>query len=143
MISPIPKIVSDYFFIGRKRASGRAERAQDEEEAAKEGQTPILVIKDTKSKSLFAHACPRKGAEDAVVRKVIADLDSLGYKRVLIKTDGEPAILDLWSTVKTKWGGEVVKIEAAVGDHDSNGEAEQAVQKVEKFEHGRVFLMMR
>ena len=56
VISPIPKIVSDYFFIGRRRASGRAERAQDEEEAAKEGQTPILVIKDTKSKSLFAHA---------------------------------------------------------------------------------------
>ena len=99
--------------------------------AEREGQTPILVIKDTMSKSLFAHACPRKGADDAVVTRVIADLDSLGYNKVLVRTDGEPAILDLWSAVKAKWTGEIVKVESAVGDHDSNGEAEQAVQKIE------------
>ena len=46
----IPKIVSDYFFIGRRRPRERAERLKDEEEAEKEGQTPILVVKDTLSK---------------------------------------------------------------------------------------------
>ena len=63
--------------------------------------------------------------------KVVADLDSLGYKRGLFRTDGETAILDLWSKVKERWQGEIVKVESATGDHNSNGDAEQAVQKVE------------
>ena len=95
VVPGVPKLVSDYFFIGRRRAREKAERLRDEEEAEKEGQTPILVVKDTLSKSIFAHACPRKGADESVVKRVIADLDSLGYKRVLVRTDGEPAILDI------------------------------------------------
>ena len=102
-----------------------------EEAAAKEGQTPILVIKDTASKAIFAHACPCKGAHELVVSRVVADLDTMGYKRVLVRTDGEPALLDLWAKVKEKWTGEIVKVEAATGDHNANGDAEQAVQKVE------------
>ena len=34
-------------------------------------------------------------------------------------------------STKEKWAGEIVKVESVVGDHDSNAEAEQAVQKVE------------
>ena len=48
-----------------------------------------------------------------------------------MRTDGEPALLDLWSKIKEQWWGEVVKVESATGDHNSNGDAEQAVQKVE------------
>ena len=48
-----------------------------------------------------------------------------------MKTDGEPAIIDLWNNVRANWWGEVVKMESMVGDHNSNGAAEQAVQKVE------------
>ena len=59
--SDIPKVVSDYFFIGQRRPIGRVEREQAEAEAEREGQTPILVIKDCKSKALFAHACPLQG----------------------------------------------------------------------------------
>ena len=100
IVPGIPKIVADYFFIGRRRSANRTERSLDEEEAEKEGQTPILVIKDCHSKALFAHACPCKGAHEAVVARVVSDLDMLGYKRVLVRTDGEPAILDLWNKVK-------------------------------------------
>ena len=127
----IPKIVSDYFFVGQRRSSNRAERDREEESAEREGQTPIIVLKDTRSKSIYAHACPCKGAHEAVVKRVVEDLDALGYKRILVRTDGEPAILDLWRKVKEKWTGEIIKVESMVGDHDSNGEAEQAVQKVE------------
>ena len=101
----IPKISSDYFFIVRRRPKERSERVREDDEAEKEGQTPILVIKDTLSKSLFAHACPRKGAEESVVKRVIADLESLGYKRILVRTDGEPAILDLWAQIKEELSG--------------------------------------
>ena len=55
----------------------------------------------------------------------------MGYKRILVRTDGEPAILDLWAKIKEQWSGEIVKVESAVGDHDTNGDAEQAVQKIE------------
>ena len=123
VIPGIPKIVSDYFFIGRRRPKERSERVREDEEAEREGQTPILVIKDTLSKSLFAHACPRKGAEESVVKRIIADLESLGYKRVLVRTDSEPAILALWDAVKARWGGEIAKVESATGDHNSNADA--------------------
>ena len=127
----IPKLASDYFYIGQRRPLGRQERQEVEEEAERDGQTPVIVIKDTKSKAIFAHACPCKGAHKAVVGKVIEDLNTLGYKRVLVRTDGEPALLDLWQKVKEQWWGEVVKVESATGDHNSNGDAEQAVQKCE------------
>ena len=127
----IPKLASDYFYIGQRRPIGRQERQEAEEEAEKDGQTPVIVIKDTRSKAIFAHACPCKGVHGAVVGRIIEDLNSLGYKRVLVRTDGEPAILNLWKKVKEQWWGEVVKVERATGDHNSNGDAEQAVQKVE------------
>ena len=49
-----------------------------------------------------------------------------------MKTDGEPSIIDLWNKVKASWWGEVVKMESMVGDHNSNGDAEQTVQKIER-----------
>ena len=59
----------------------REARAAEEEEAAeREGQTPILVIKVTQSKAVFAHACPCKGAHEAVVARVVADLNVLGIE---------------------------------------------------------------
>ena len=127
----VPKMASDYFYIGQRRPLGRQERQEVEEEAERDGQTPVLVIKDTRSKAIFAHACPCKGVHKAVVGKVIEDLNTLGYKRVLVRTDGEPALLNLWQKVKEQWWGEVVKVESATGDHNSNGDAEQAVQKCE------------
>ena len=33
--------------------------------------------------------------------------------------------------MNARWRGEIVKVEAATGDHNANGDAEQAVQKVE------------
>ena len=127
----VPKLATDYFYIGQRRPLGRQERQEAEEEAERDGQTPVIVIKDTRSKAIFAHACPCKGAHKAVVGRIIEDLDALGYRRVLVRSDGEPALLDLWSKVKEQWWGEVVKVESANGDHNSNGDAEQAVQKVE------------
>ena len=66
----IPKLASDYFYIGIRRPQDRAERSAEEDLAEKEGQTPIIVIKDVNSKALFAHACPCKGAHDLVVSKM-------------------------------------------------------------------------
>ena len=63
--------------------------------------------------------------------RVVSDLNSMGYRRILVRTDCEASILDLWAKVRDRWHGEVVKMESMVGDHNSNGAAEQAVQKIE------------
>ena len=127
----IPKLASDYFFIGSKRPLQREEREKEEKLAEESGQTPIIVLKDTRSKALFGHACPCKGPNEMVVSRLVSDLNMLGYKRVLIRTDGEPSILALWEAVRLQWGGEIIKVEAATGDHNANGDSEQAVQKLE------------
>ena len=129
--SDIPKLVSDYFFVGQRRPANRLEREQIEAQAEKDGQTPIIILRDTKSRAMFAHVCPSKGAHEAVVDRLVGDLNTLGYKRILIRTDNEAAILDLWSKVRDKWHGEVVKVESSVGEHNTNADAEQTCQKVE------------
>ena len=54
-------------------------------------------MKDTRSKSVFAFAVPQKGidqkrfAVDAIVESVLW----LGYSRVTLKSDNEPAIMKL------------------------------------------------
>ena len=67
----IPKLASDYFFIGQRRPANKGERAEEEAQAEKEGQTPIIVLKDTKSKSLFAHVCPCQGAHSSAVSRLV------------------------------------------------------------------------
>ena len=66
----------------------REERREEEREADKEGQTPIIVLKDVKSKAIFAHACPCKGPHEAVVTRIVADLETPGYNRIQVRTDG-------------------------------------------------------
>ena len=102
--SDVPKVVADYFFVGQRRTGNRDQRLAEDAIAEGDGQTPVLVLKDVRSKSLFAHACPCKGAHEAVVAKVISDLDSLGYRKVLIRTDGEGPITDLFAEVKNDGG---------------------------------------
>ena len=100
--SDVPKVVADYFFVGQRRSSNRDQRRAEDAIAEGDGQTPVLVLKDVRSKSLFAHACPCKGAHEVVVTQVVADLDSLGYRKILIRIDGEGAITDLFAEIKRR-----------------------------------------
>ena len=42
------KVVSDYFFVGRRRLLAIDERDQDERAAEQEGQTPIIQLPEAK-----------------------------------------------------------------------------------------------
>ena len=57
----------------------------------------VLVVRDSNTKSVFAHAVPRKGvSEDAyAVDMLVADVMWLGYSRVILKSDNEPSIKTL------------------------------------------------
>ena len=53
-----------------------------------------MVIHDNISKALFAHAVPQKGVDEKnyIVDQFVNDILWLGYARVIVRSDNEPAI---------------------------------------------------
>ena len=56
------------------------------------------------------------------------DLNSLGYKRVNMKSDQENALSAVVDATKVMWKGELVVEKSPKGESRSNGEVERAVQ---------------
>ena len=57
-----------------------------------------IVMKDEESKAPFIHYCIQKGAQDEwIVRKILEDIENLGHGEIILKTDGEFAIVQLMS----------------------------------------------
>jgi hypothetical protein len=83
--SEIPVIALDYMFL--QDNSGKEDKKEDEERGM-----PIVVIKDSRSKMTFARAIPEKGQNAYAIRRVSDDVASLGYKRVVLKSDNEESM---------------------------------------------------
>ena len=99
------------------------------------GDSPVLVMHDGVTKSIFAHLIPAKGVDfpscEKVVKMIVKDLDVSGYHRVVFRSDNEPSILSLLRAVKLAWtGGDVVQETSAEGDPQPNGAAESSVNVV-------------
>ena len=63
------------------------------------------------------------------VNFMLACLNETGYQRLILKSDGEPAIVALKREVKAKTAGiEVILQEAPTGDHSANGAVEVAIR---------------
>ena len=97
---------------------------------------PMLVIRDSESKSIFAHGTPGMAIVSGdygahTVKRVVEDVDSLGYKRVMMKSDQEKSIKALQRRVKEAWTGEIVMMNSPVASSQSNGSAEKAVLDME------------
>ena len=104
--SAIPRIGVDYFYITRGGVHRRdeLEQARDpagdsavEDERRNGTIVKCIVIRDWESKNVYAHCIPCKGAdEDEYVAQLVADdVAWLGYTRLIIKSDNEPALLAL------------------------------------------------
>ena len=115
----LPMISIDYMFM----ADGQT---KDEEKGM-----PLLVMKDKRSKTIWARVVPAKGVNAYAVKQVAKRITLLGYKRILFKSDGEPAIKALKEAVKNEMGIEIVMEESPVGDHAANGDVENAVRQVQ------------
>ncbi len=68
-------VSSDYLYIRR------------EQEKEEERGVPIIVVKDNKTKTLMAKVVPNKGVNE---RRFV---EQLGYSKVILKSDNEPATL--------------------------------------------------
>ena len=96
---------------------------------------PVLVMRDHASRLSFSEVFPVKGTKHAYcVKQVCANIETLGHSKFILRSDQEPAILDLCSSViqdcKSK-GIDVLKEHSPVGESQSNGVVERAIQDVE------------
>ena len=76
----MPTVSIDCFFMGP---------------AGQEDAQGVLAGKSHESRTTFAHVVERKGPVDSTVRRLVADLDWLGLRRLVFKSDQELAILAL------------------------------------------------
>ena len=53
-----------------------------------------LIVRCHKSRAIFAHVVPCKGADEQgiVADMVVSDVEWLGHTRIIIKADNEPAV---------------------------------------------------
>ena len=112
----VDEIVFDYGFLGS--------------EGVKE-TLPVQVMKDVRRGMIFAHAVPQKGlADDHGVGEIIGDIEKLGLKRILLKSDGEAALKHIEEEVQRRRDEETILENSPVGDSRANGVAERAVQSI-------------
>jgi len=126
-----PIVSLDYAYLGVPREGNKAERDKKEKEWESKGHTPMLVMHDSESKSVFTYVAGHKGANDELCNRVVRDLDFLGYKEIVMKGDQEYPLQTLLSMIKASWDGRAVPENSAVGESESNGAVERAIQTVE------------
>ncbi len=145
--STIPIVGLDYFFITKgglkKREELKMARDAEGEKAIEEARSrgelvKCLVVRCTKSKAIFGHVIPCKGAdEDGLVADlVVQDILWLGHTRIILQADGEAAIQALvrrvieLAKVECKDLEQMAKEDPATYDSQSNGGTEVGVQLI-------------
>ena len=99
--------------------------------AARDASQPVLVARDRRTGIYIAHAVPFKGAGvEWIAKQMLRDVRKCGYHdRVVFRTDGEPAILDLTGEVARLRGDLPTVLEhGAPGDSQSNRFVERAIR---------------
>ena len=120
----IPTCSMDYFFMG-------SEGLSFDDPTTERDVLPMVAVYDHGSRVTFAHPCPRKGDDRHIVREVCSDLEWLGYKRIVLKSDQEPAIMALKRAISRAMPGvEILMEESPVGAHAANGAIEGAIRRV-------------
>lgn len=91
----------------------------------------VQAARDVLSGFLFAHVVPQKGlAHIHVAAMLEEDVKRLGHDTVTIKADNEPAMMSLHKEVPRRREKSTLIENSPVGQSQSNGVAERAVQAV-------------
>ena len=98
-------------------------------ESTSEDSLTILVMKDRTSKAVLVDVVEMKGRGlEGTIERVISNLATLGHKKVILRTDQEPAILDLVKGVIEARAEPTLPENSPVGESQSNGMVERAVR---------------
>eukprot|EP00971_Amphidinium_carterae_P055647 1097198-Amphidinium_carterae.1 len=130
-----PTVSIDYAFLRYSGEPGEADNANEGDDDVEPGSHRMLIIaaKDSRTGLVAATALKAKGQNDHAVKWLCGLLRRLGYKRVFLQSDGEPAIVALKHAATVQMDGvEVVCQESPPGDHQANGAAEVTVREVKR-----------
>ena len=96
------------------------------EASTEEDKVTVIVLKDETTGCVAALVCDQRSAADKwVVRaSVCDDIDLFGHRGVVLKGDGEPALVQVQSAIKEK------RTHPPAYNPQSNGSAERAAQEV-------------
>ena len=113
----------DYCFFNRTN--------MEEYDIEKEGSMPVLVAYDELKEAMWALQVDKKGAESEVVKWCCDTLEDSGDagSSVSIKTDQEPAIVNLRRAIAANRVGDTVPLNSPVRSSKSNGRVENAVKR--------------
>ena len=111
----VPTVGADYHYMGKE---------------GEEGTVPMLALKDAPSKVIFDMVATAKGVNEYMVKRVVQCLDLLGHKRIILKSDQEPALVALLDEVKPRWGGDIIPERSIVQDSQGNGMIESGIRTV-------------
>jgi len=92
---------------------------------------PILVSRCSHSKWISANVLPKKGAYPEGIRRLGEEFDKLGRRRMVVKSDQEPAILKLIEATLRERHQDITTEQSPVGEHAANGVAERAAQAIQ------------
>ena len=92
----------------------------------------VLVMTETMCHSIWAYACESKGSgEQWIIEQILEDLETIGIseERIILKTDQESSMTDIQKAIAKARAGHGTALEnSRVGDSDSNGKVERAIQ---------------
>ena len=142
-----PVLGIDYFFLTKGGAVKRDELEYPADTAGEEALeaarssgdiVKCLIIRCFRNKVIFGHVVPKKGLDEQGVAcdHVLAALEWLGYSRVIIKSDNEPAIRALaarvveLAKVECKGMEQVGSEQSAAYDSQSNGGTEVGIRLI-------------
>ena len=132
----VPTISFDYLFMNNK---GEFVKKKSESDTVPSDGINILVVKDSRSKAVFAHIVPSKGVDDKKYAVIVLmdDVKWMGYTRLTLKSDNEPAITRLLTEslkgIRVATEPEVAQVmeeHPPPFDSQANGDIESAVKQI-------------
>ena len=99
------------------------------------GEKHPIAIVDRKTKAVMAHMVQCKGAKDDwAIKKVLLDIEDFGYAgaKIVVKSDQEPATVDFQRKIMESRKAETVPKNTQVGESQANGEAENAIKRLQE-----------
>ena len=89
------------------------------------------MYKDDHTKMVFGHLWERKGASDTwVIQKIKEDIARFRYQDVILKGDGEPALVQALENVKFAREAPTIIKHSPAYDPQANGAAEKSGRHV-------------
>ena len=90
----------------------------------------MLVLKDSRSEVALSRVVPKKGKDTYAIERLQKYIANLGYKKLILKSDNEVAIVALKEAVKRERDQDIVLEESPAYDFMGNGEVEKQTQEI-------------